>query len=328
MKVGVQTRIGKVLPGSKYLEAVKLSRQAKIRLAWMDYYAKCGNAALTCRRFGISRPTLHKWLKRYRPRGLLSLEDRSRRPWKTRRPTMPRGTLGLIKRLRIKNPEYSKYKLSVILSRDYSLEISPSTIGRVISRYQLFQPKTNKRKRRSSRLGLPKLIKPRGLKATGPRQIFEFDVKHLRTCSGSKHYAFVTIDTFSRKAFIMVSTSISSKQAVLSWEGAQRRLGTPEIVITDHGSENHGEFAKRLHASPTTHFFARVRQPKDKAFVERVIGSYERECLSLGGLADTVKEQQRITNAWLAKYHFYRPHAALNYLTPHEFEKTMETNEV
>ena len=87
---------------------------------------------------------------------------------------------------------------------------------------------------------------------------------------GRKRYAFVTVDTYSRKTHIRVSSSISSKQAGLAWEAAVRRLGTPKIVVTDHGSENHGEFAKRLAAGPTVHFFARVRQPKDKPFVERV----------------------------------------------------------
>ncbi|MBA4158082.1 MAG: helix-turn-helix domain-containing protein [Gemmatimonadetes bacterium] len=33
-----------------------------------------------CRRHGISRPTLHKWLNRYRAEGLAGLEDRSHRP--------------------------------------------------------------------------------------------------------------------------------------------------------------------------------------------------------------------------------------------------------
>ena len=185
-----------------------------------------------------------------------------------------------------------------------------------------------KRRPGRPRKGLPKLIKPKGLKATGPAQVFEFDAKHIRSYLGRKLYAFVTVDTFSKQTSIMISSSISSKQAAVAWEGAVKRLGTPEMVVTDHGSENMGEFLKRLSASPTAQLFARVRQPKDKAFVERVIGSLEAECLSLGGIADTVEGQQRIANAWLAKYHYYRPHAALNYLTPHEFAKTMEAAEV
>jgi hypothetical protein len=35
----------------------EISRLAKQRLKWMDHYAAHGNAALTCRYFGISRQT-------------------------------------------------------------------------------------------------------------------------------------------------------------------------------------------------------------------------------------------------------------------------------
>ena len=325
MKIGAQTRIGVILPGSKALESVRLSRRAKVRLAWMDHYGRHGSAVKTCRYFGIHRSTFYKWQARYKPGYVLSLEERSRAPKNKRRPTTPFGTVSLIKTLRLKNPEYSKYKLSVIAGRDFGVTVSPSTVGRIISRHNLFRLKGSQRSRcRRSATGPPKTLKPKGLKAAGPGQILEFDVKHIRSCSGRKLYAFVTVDTFTKRTSIM----ISSKQAVLAWEGAVKRLGTPEIVVTDHGSENHGEFLKRLAASSTAHLFARVRQPKDKAFVERVISSFEAECLSLGGITDTVEEQQRITNAWLAKYHYYRPHAALNYLTPHEFAKIMEATAV
>ena len=328
MKVGAKTRIGVILPGSRALEGVRLSRRAKLRLAWMDHYARHGSAAKTCRYYGIGRTTFYKWLKRYKPGYILSLEERSRAPKNKRRPTTPLETVSLVKRLRLKNPEYSKYKLSVIAGRDFGVEISPSTIARIISRYDLFRTRDPKRCRRRRRKGPPKLIKPKGLKASGPGQVFEFDAKHIRSYLGRKLYAFVTVDTFTRQTSITVSSSISSKQAAAAWEKAVKRLGRPEIVVTDHGSENHGEFLRRLSLSPTAHLFARVRQPKDKAFVERVIGSFEAECLSLRGRADTVEEQQRIADVWLAKYHYYRPHAALNYLTPHEFARTMETAEV
>lgn len=38
------------------------------------------NMSELCRRFGISRPTGYKWLRRYRKHGLDGLHERSRRP--------------------------------------------------------------------------------------------------------------------------------------------------------------------------------------------------------------------------------------------------------
>ena len=69
-----------------------LSRAARVRLAWMDYYRSHGqNAALTCRHFGISRQTFYRWKRRYDPDRLASLEARGRRPRRLRQPTLGTG---------------------------------------------------------------------------------------------------------------------------------------------------------------------------------------------------------------------------------------------
>jgi len=47
-----------------------MSREVKQRLAWVQLYEQTGNAGLTCRRCGISRPTLRKWWRRYQEEGI------------------------------------------------------------------------------------------------------------------------------------------------------------------------------------------------------------------------------------------------------------------
>ena len=55
---------------------VELSREAKWRLEWIDWYRAHGrNARKTCRHFSISPDTLYRWLGRYDPKDLTSLED-------------------------------------------------------------------------------------------------------------------------------------------------------------------------------------------------------------------------------------------------------------
>lgn len=44
-----------------------LSKPARQRLQWFDYYKRCCNAAQVCRHFGISRKTFYKWRKLYEP---------------------------------------------------------------------------------------------------------------------------------------------------------------------------------------------------------------------------------------------------------------------
>lgn len=57
-----------------------MDRECRQRLGWVELYVETGDAGLTCRRCGISRPTLRKWVKRYQAEGETGLRSRSRRP--------------------------------------------------------------------------------------------------------------------------------------------------------------------------------------------------------------------------------------------------------
>ena len=143
-------------------------------------------------------------------------------------------------------------------------------------------------------------------------------MKHLPSV-GAKRYAFVAVDVVSKQACIHVGSTISSAQGALAWRKTVHHLGLPTAVLTDNGSENLGAFANLLKTQPTAHSFARPHTPKDKPHVERFIGSLERECIQWGGLATDVADQQQIVDQWLSKYHQYRPHQSLGYLTPDEY---------
>lgn len=120
-------------------QTVTLPKSAKVRLAWFDYYNTHGkNAALTARHFGIAKSCFFKWKARYDRLGPRGLIDQPKRPKTTRQPLTPAPVVSAIRTLRKTNPEYSKYKLAVILKRDYGYQVSASTVGRVISKHQLF----------------------------------------------------------------------------------------------------------------------------------------------------------------------------------------------
>ena len=61
----MQIREGKP-PGSgrRSGTGVELSREARVRLAGMDFYRPCGKVAHSCRPFGISRQTFYGWRRR------------------------------------------------------------------------------------------------------------------------------------------------------------------------------------------------------------------------------------------------------------------------
>lgn len=252
MKTGTQTRIGVVVPRLSSLKpAARLSKVAIQRLKWIDYYHAHGNnARLTCRHFGIAHRTLYRYYNRFKKQGLTALENRSHRPQYVRQPTTPRPVIATIKCLRKANPEFSKYKLAVILKRDYGYSVSASTIGWVITRHNLFFTPPVKPKGHPDRLKSAKRLRePKDFTATKPGDLVEVDVKHLPNMS-RKRYAFVAVDVVSKQVAIHVGSTISSKQGVLACRKAVCQLGLPKAALTDNGSENMGGFCRPA-ASPT-----------------------------------------------------------------------------
>jgi transposase InsO family protein len=292
----------------------------------MDYYhSHGGNAALTARHFGIAKSCFFKWKGRYDKLGPRGLIEASKRPKTTRQPLTPTPVVSAIRVLRKANPEFSKYKLTVILKRDYGYQVSASTVGRVISRYNLFfSPPVRPKSHPYRRSSIERLRKPSGLMPSKPGDLVEVDVKHLPHL-GSKHYGFVAIDVVSKQTSVHVSSSISSKQGAIAWQKAVTKLGLPEAVLNDNGSENLGAFAKLIADQKIKHYFARPSTPKDKPHVERFIGTLEREFIQWGGVAIDIADQQNMVDTWLNKYHGYRPHQALGYLTPDEYLAKLNT---
>jgi len=61
-------------------KSVYMDEKQRARLGWIKLYEEVKDAGLVCRRCGISRPTLRKWLQRYQEHGIDGLCDKSRRP--------------------------------------------------------------------------------------------------------------------------------------------------------------------------------------------------------------------------------------------------------
>ncbi len=96
MRTGAQNRTGVLIPRLASIRlTTTLSRDAKQRLKWVDYYHQHGNnARLTCRHFGIAHRTFYRYYNRFKLQGLRGLENQSCRLQQVRHSTtLPGRTL-------------------------------------------------------------------------------------------------------------------------------------------------------------------------------------------------------------------------------------------
>ncbi|WP_162800644.1 helix-turn-helix domain-containing protein [Acidibrevibacterium fodinaquatile] len=111
-------------------------RAVRLRLKWIAAYEEVRDAGAVCRRFGVSRPTLRKWLRRYEAEGEAGLVEQSRRPHRS--PTRKVGQVqeAVIVRLR-RERRLGVKRLRIELERLHGLRLAASTIHKVLTRLNL-----------------------------------------------------------------------------------------------------------------------------------------------------------------------------------------------
>ena len=135
---------------------------------WIEWrHGHGSNARKTCRHFTISPDTLYRWLRRYQPHDLSSLENRSRRPQRLRQPTWNPDLEREVLQLREQFLRWGKDKLVVLLHRK-GYGVATSMVGRIVVRLKqqgiLKEPSLNgisARRRRWQRTSL--CASPRGI---------------------------------------------------------------------------------------------------------------------------------------------------------------------
>ena len=105
----------------------------RARLKWVQTYLETGNAKLTCRRCGISPPTLRKWRRRYEAEGVEGLRSRSRRPHNIQY-KLTEEHIGWIRHMRLERKLGPK-RIQAELIRLHGLKLSSATIWKVLDRH-------------------------------------------------------------------------------------------------------------------------------------------------------------------------------------------------
>lgn len=293
-----------------------LSKEAQKRLKWMEYYDECKNASLTCRYFGISRQTFHKWKKRFDPARLSSLEEVSKRPKKVRQPETPRKELLRIISLRKQYPYWGKEKLKALLEQE-GIFVSSSTIGRIIKRYNLFFKK-EKRYRRNTRAQKKKRITEMPQNNV-PGHHIQLDTIVLHR-NGKKYYVKTVEDVTTKISYARVYKGNSSETACDVLERFAFVVGYKiNNVHTDNGSEFHKHFKAKVKQKKAEQYFSYPRCPKQHGAIERFNRTFKDEFLRWGNFNPSIEKFNALIAEWLIEYNFIRPHQSLKYKTPIAF---------
>lgn len=269
-----------------------------------------------CENFGISRPTLDKWLKRYEEEGLAGINDRSRAPHHQAN-MVDEDTENMIVDFRVNHPYRGPRKIKVELQRDHPHRSWPasSTIAEILDRHGLTVRRKRKRKAEP-------YTKP-FVECKQANDVWCIDFKGwFLTGDGERCDPLTVMDASTRyliRCIRVARTDFASVKPVM--EAAFREFGLPRAIRSDNGAP----FATR---APLGLSKLSVWWIKLGIIPERIEpgkpqqnGRHERMHLTLKQCTAsppkaTLRAQQRAFQAFQRDYNFCRPHEALGQQTP------------
>ena len=261
-------------------------------------------------KFGVSRQTVHAWLRRYEEGGLDALGDRSHRPASCPH-QMPAAVEAAVCELRRQHPYWGPARIAHRLRRD-GVDPVPSHMGiyRALVRHGLIVPNQRRKRLRDFKRW------ERGR----PMELWQLDVVGgVLLADGTECKVLTGIDDHSR--FVVsagVMTRAVSRAVCAHFAAALGRYGCPEEVLTDNGRV----FTGRFSAKPIEVLFDRIcrengihhlltapRSPTTTGKIERFHRTLRVEFLAGRVFADLPGAQAEL-DAWIADYNTGRPHSA------------------
>jgi putative transposase len=319
--------VSAVLTGYTQLARIKpeVSREAQTRIKWFDYYHSHGEKArLTCRYFGISPQTFYRWKKRYNPKNLLSVEDRSHRPKRLRQPTYTGQQVEAVLNLRESYPRWGKDKIKVLLEKQ-GINISVSMVGRIIhslkARGILREPQITPVSSMKLWRRRPYAIrKPKEYQAKLPGDIVQVDTLDIRPLPGVLLKHFTAYDVVARWSVLSVSSQATATTATHFLDDIQTRSPYRiRAIQVDGGSEFESIFEQECQKRGIKLFVLPPRSPKLNGAVERANRTHTEEFYEITDSSFELADLRPKLLQWENICNTFRPNQALSYLTPLEY---------
>ncbi|MHB1947874.1 MAG: IS481 family transposase [Gammaproteobacteria bacterium] len=277
-------------------------------------FAEAGQTSISelCKRFGVSRKTGYKWLKRYKEHGTAGLQNHSRRPNHSPHKTSLEQE-ELIVDLRKKHPAWGGRKLQARLqAKGYKDVPPPSTITNILHRHGLIDEVESNKHKAWNRF-----------EHEAPNRLWQMDFKgHFALTQGRCH-PLTIIDDHSRFSICLQAcpnetANIVEKKLINIFE----TYGLPDRFNVDNGNpwgcSGQARFTKmsiwliRLGISVS---FSTPLHPQTNGKDERFHRTLKAELLRYHQFHD-MEHAQRLFDDWRNCYNLERPHEALNMATP------------
>ena len=301
----------------------KLSSKARVRYKAINLYNSGGYSLLQiCEIFEIDRSTFYRWRKKFKSNQVHSLEDRSKKPHQTRRKVVRTPKIeAQVCHIRRKYPYFGKEKIKKILEREYGINISVSSVGRILSQYRTILPnmKVQTKRMRTLKKKRTRLSQVKDDMQGVISEWLQIDTIELNL-RFKKVFLFSAIDPLSRLYYVRAyqkATSFSARDFL-------RRLiylhqDNIKYLQVDNGSEWEKHFSKEVHKRKLTLVHNYPNSPRMNTFVERINGTVQSEYMDRFYEETDIGRINEILYDCLVEYNFYRPHRSLNLLTPIEY---------
>jgi len=182
------------------------------------------NIQQLCRRYGISRTTGYKWLRRWQTDGVAGLDDRSRRPQHSPRRSADELE-ALVLATRDRYPTWGGRKLRAWLGRQGVDPLpSASTITAILARHGRLLPRP------------PTPVSVGRFEAAAPNDLWQLDFMGHRPLQQGRVHPLTVLDDHSRFVLALVAGSDQRLLTVQTQlEACFRRYGVPSRILSDHG---------------------------------------------------------------------------------------------
>jgi transposase InsO family protein len=255
-------------------------------------------------RYGVSRQSVHAWVRKYEELGLPGLADRSHRPV-----SCPHRIAGEVEavvcELRRRHPGWGPRRLVHELERrGVSPVPSRATVYRVLVRNGLIEPGTRRRRRSDYRRW----------ERSAAMELWQMDIVGGVLLAGGGECKMVTgIDDHSRFTVIAKVVERATARAVcLAFGQALLRFGVPEEVLTDNGKQftarfgsgRPGEtmFDRICRENGIAHRLTRPQSPTTTGKIERFHQTLRRELLDGSAPFTDLAAAQAAVDVWLQDY--------------------------